>query len=561
MIKAIGGFISSLRQGKEKSFNHIAAAIRILERKPEDPSQYRWARKVAESYQLEKSHPLHQLILGTQSKRRCDETIQPFSSVSKTEVQISQNRMAPEEFISYIRAYGEQYISIEITEASDDLFEAIAQNCPNLSTLIFNESAASPSFDLSDEGLFKLSQLANITHFEFNCFSLINVSVQGMEALLQNKKFASNLVCLKLQFPSFNDSCYRLVTELCLKLETLSIQCDLLSHKILYAYPIPKSVKSFTLSVKSHPEILITDVFLCLLPLELKKLSIEGSFKEVSESGFKNAMKKLPNLDDLTIASTIIHPYVLSILQPLKRLRLGDCSLLKTDQFAEFFKFQVDLTDLTMENAPDFDSRFAFPETLTRLYLHAPKLSTLAAIPSSLQELTIDGMDIVSFDLGFYISRLKSLHTLQVFNCSWFNRDSLEIVMNAIGDNISKIALIGTTVDDVSLIMLAHFSRLTSVALGNLKATTKEGIQRFLADDRVAARTRYLYFFDLLVTNEMSSSFTKFENLKVLYIGNSLIGYPGPQDIFINPTLLANGTEFSDWYGPNLYSKFLSEVK
>ncbi len=560
MLKAIGGLFGTSPLIKEKTYDHIKAAIQILEKKPEDPAQYKWARKVAETYQLEKNHPLNQMLQSAQSKERRERVEARNAVAVKTVVELSQKGMPAQDFIACVQTYGASLTSIEVTEGSDELFENIAAYCPSLSTFIFNESATTPSFDLTDEGLVYLTRLPNLAIFEFKAFNLFNVSEKGIEGLLSSSQLSSNLVRLTMHNASFNDACYISLAKYS-KLQALSIHTNTLHYKTLSSYPIPSSITSYTLSIGELPRDLVTDEFLNSLPINLTTLSINGSFRNVSAAGFTNAMKRLAKLEHLSLSSTPVEGFMLNaVKQHLKSIHLGDCSQLKASNFAEFFNTQPELVDLSIGNAIQL-SRIPFPESLQKLYLHAPKWDDLSLIPTTLKELTLEGIEAVYLDFESFLSRCTQLDALNILNCPWFNRESLEAALRTLGDNLTKIALIGTSVDDIGIVELADFSRLTTVALGNLKAVTKMGIQRFLREDRVAARTRNLYFCDLFISNDMASLFTSFENLRVLFIGNSLAGFPGPKDIFENDTLLKNETQCADWYGPSLYGKFLSEIK
>ena len=558
MIKVLGGLLGSA-QPREKSYNHIAAAIRILEKKPEDPAHYRWARKVADTYQLEKNHPLNQMLVGTLSKERRERVEAPTAQATKTSSQMSQKGLAPEAFIPYVQVYGENLYSIEVTEGSDDLFQAIAACCPNLTTFIFNESASTPSFDLTDAGLVFLTQIPLLTTLEFKAFNLFNVSSNGLETLLSSPKLVSNLVHLTMNNAAFNDACYYPLSKYT-QLQTLSIHGENLHYKTLSSYPVPTTVTSYTLSIGELPRDLVTDDFLNALPVNLITLSINGSFKNVTSYGFSNAMKRLTKLEHFSISSSPMQLFMLTaIKQPLKSLHLGDCSQLKQADFADFFCTQTTLVDLTVGNAIHFTQIMSLPSGLQKLYLHAPNLKSLSGFPTAIHDLTLEGIEVV-YDEFAELHGIE-LFKLSILNCPWFNGESLKSVFKSHGERITNLSLIGTSVDNDGLGWLADFTRLTTVALGNLKATSITGIINFLSDDRVAARTRNLYFCDLYVSNDLTDYFTAFENLRVLFIGNSLAGFPGPSDIFKNPTLIKNETIISDWFGPSMYGKFLSEIK
>lgn len=555
MLNLVSGLIGSAPRIKEKSYDSIAAALQILQKRSDAPGHYRWAKKVAEAYRLDQSHPLNQALKSARSKGAFSIAGQ---EPDKIRANFCQGELSSEAFIPYVQKYGAGIVSIEVNEASDDLFECIASNCPNLSTFIFNASL-SPCLDLTDKGLESLSRLENLSVLVFSAYHLFNVSEKGLETLFSSSHFSSNLVSLTMINAAFNDACYSFLSRY-KQLETLTIKTETLYYKTLSSSPLCNRLIHFSLTVSDRTKDFATDDFLNALPLNLKSLVLGGSFKSVSASGFLTAMKRLSKLEHLSIIGAAIEAHLLKGMKPaLKSLHLDDASLLSLENLNDYFKAATELQELFIKNVQT--SRLAFPSNLQKLHLHAPKFEDLSCLPITLKELLLEAVEVSSSDFENYFSGAAGLESLSIVNCLSFNRESLESVLKSSADKLTKLVLIGTSVDDIGIVELADFSRLTTLMLADLKAVTKMGIHRFLGDDRVAARMRNLYFYGLFLSSDMTKLFTPFENLRVLYIGNSSAGQDDARLIFENETLQNNPVRCVDWSGPALYATFLNEIK
>lgn len=561
MLRAISGIFGSTAIPElPQRYDHIAAAIKLLQAKPESPGAYRFAVKVAGSYGLAGDHVLMRSIRDSVLLDKRERLEPPSENVPKHEVQLSQKGLSPEEFILEVLRWGVALTSVEVTDASDELFQTLQAACPNLTTFIFSENVASPSMELSDQGLLSLAQMPSLTTLELNCFTLFHVTSKGFEALFESANLQANLVHLRINFGGFGDGGYALLPNF-KKLETLSVRGGTIGYKTLSSCPISRTVVNFSLNIADIKKDSITDTFLNGLPEKLTHLSLAGSFVQVTPQGFASAMKRLSQLTHLSIEGTSIQSYMLKAMpSTLLSVRLGDTSALQPFDFVDFFNGQTALAHLHIGQAQNFDQTIPFPGTLKSLYLHAPQLFQLSAIPNTLEELTLAGIPatFVGYDI---LTQFKNLKTFRALNCPWFNRYSLQRLYEGSGAILTQIALIGVQVDNEGVAALANFARLHAVALGNLKATTEDVLFRLLADDRVAVRTRAFYFCDLYVPDSLAPLFTPFENLRLLFVGDSLIGFPGPLAIFKNPTLVRNGTEFSDWFGPSLYGAFQRELR
>lgn len=519
-------------------------------------------RPAIEVKKLPSEHPLsHKVVDYVQGKnpptRKSLSEDLPVCS-EKVQVDLSQGGQSIDDFIALVKAKGDSLTSIEVTNANDDLFVAIGTSCTNLTTFVFNEIPNSNSVGLTGVGLQSVAQLPKLTTLYFQGITA-TVTEQDLEAFFASPIMSANLLHLNFGDNVFWDSTYIAISKYS-KLQTLSLSGSLIvSAATLEKYSLPLSLTKFILNQMTKG--IITDAFLISLPVGLTELTVKGNWKEVTPSSFFAAIKRLPLITKLGLHGTI-RPYMIyALTTPLSSLQLGDCSELQTSDFENLLTLQPNLLELTIGKGINFTQDLSLPN-LESLYLEAPKLNSLSALPRSLKRLTL--VNIKVNYLGFKpLAYLHHLEFLEIENCKYFNTGSLRPIIANIKDKLRHIRLSWAAVDEAGLTLLGLCSRLETIILVNCLGIDSEGIKLFLSNAAIANGTKNLFLQGFNLTNEMAPLLTPFENLKIFYFGNCDIKTMWPEDFLKNPTLVKNHTILYTWWGggPSFVPIFKREIQ
>ncbi len=531
----------------------------LAERALRNPTLYSGKSLSKIACNLQATDPNKKAILDAAQKVALNRPVKIRSGTEETDTtkyDLRQGSQNPEDFIAVLKQNGASITSIEINMPTDDVFQALVDYCPNITTLSYNNPGMNVgSYQPTNAGLLKISELSKLTSLRICVDDVMYIDESGITALLSSSVCQNQLEHLYIAsfVKTIDDSNYSVIAS-CKNLKTLYLNGNILKAETLEKYPLPSTLTHLTFTQYPYPG-LITDSFLNTLPSGMTSLKIYGSWKDVSAEGFSAMLQRMSGLKELALeGEAVSSAIVLSITTELDSLSLGDTSQLSTSDFVTITNNQPSLKSYSIGKAVNFNQFVPLPSTLKSLSIDAPKLYMLSAIPNTLEELT---MMNVPFDYTYFsaLSAFKSLHTLRIRKCLGFNDAALIPIIEAIKHQVRFIELNNVSITLHGAMKLAECPKLQTLILNRLFAFSANDLSTLLNNVNLRQRIVNLYIGMIELNNEnlgpILSSFTK---LKDLFLMLSTFALPK------NFTLKTQ-TIGSFWLGPPQLHKFIQLQK
>ena len=538
----------------------LAPASIIVEKALTNPSHYspkilsKMAAKLGASDPLKARLNLAAEKAGLQPKVKVN-TLPAEPDVTKYDIR--QGSQKPEDLIASLKANGANITSIELNMPTDDVFQALVDYCPNLTTLSYNTPGMNiGNYKVTNEGLLKVSQLQNLKTFRFCVDEMFGIDEKGINALLSCPLFVNKLenLYLSLFLVEFvEDASYTIIAGYqCL--QTLYLNGNILKSETLENNPLPATLTRFTFCQYPYKG-LITDTFLSTLPAGLTHLNISGSWTNVSAAGLKVMQDKLTLITELALQGEEITPdQATSITKSLTALSLGDCSKLQTTDLVTITNNQPNLISYAIGNAPNFNQLVPLPSNLKSLSLDTPKLYTFNALPPTLEELTLSHINL-PYNYFLSLTEMKFLRTLRIRHCRGFNDTSLIPLLDAVKDKIQFLELNGIDVTLKGAMKIAECTRLRTLILNQLYAFNADDLSTLLSNVNLRQRIVNLYIGKLeLNYNNLGPILSSFTQLKDLYL--MLTEFSLPKNFELNTQTVG-----SFWLGGSQFHKFIQLQK
>jgi len=533
----------------------VAPLATIAERAITHPEMYSSEKLARKAAQLNPDDPVKTRL---EIAAKNAELIKKVSTKSlpreadTTKYDLRQGSQNPVDFIGLLKQKGASLTSVELNYPTDDVFQALVDYCPNLTTLSYNTPGMNVgNYEVTDAGLLKVAQLKNLTSFRFCVDEMFGITSTGINELLSSDLFVNNIqhLYISLFLLYIDDASYPIFSTY-KSLQTLYLsECNIVKSATLENNPLPATLTRFTFNQYPY-EGLLTDKFLSILPQNLVSLNIGGSWKNVSAEGFQTMQARLSKLTQLALGGDAIpRALALSITAPLTALSLGNCSLLETTDFVTLTNNCPNLISYTIGKAPNFSNLVPLPGNLKSFSLDAPKLFSFTAVPTTLEELTLSH---IKYDYTVFssIAQMTSLHTLRIVKCIGFNDAAFLPILNAIKDRITTLELNSVSITLKGALEIAKCPKLQTLVLNRLYTFSADDLSTLLNNLNLRQRIVNLYIGMIELNDDnlgpILSSFTK---LQVLFL--MLNEFAVPKNFVLNPLTVG-----SFWLGPSQFYKF-----
>ncbi|MFN4174499.1 MAG: hypothetical protein ACK4HV_05295 [Parachlamydiaceae bacterium] len=319
MISAIGNILWP----KSPVFKPQLTPIETLaERALRNPTLYSGKSLLKIASKLQADDPNQKAILEAAQKVALDRPVKIRSGSEETDTtqyDIRQGSQNPDDFIAVLKQNGASITSIEINMPTDDVFQALVDYCPNLTTLSYNNPGMNVgNYQPTNAGLLKISELSKLTSLRICIDDVMYIDDSGLTALLSSPLCQNQLEHLYIAsfVKTIDDSNYSVIAS-CKNLKTLYLNGNITQAETLEKYPLPSTLTRFTFTQYPYPG-LITDNFLKTLPSGMTALRIYGSWKDVSAEGFSAMLQRMSGLRELALeGEAISSDLALSITTPL----------------------------------------------------------------------------------------------------------------------------------------------------------------------------------------------------------------------------------------------------
>ncbi len=556
MLSAIGGILWT----KAPVFKPELTPLETLaERALRNPNLYSAKTLTRIAAKLHQNDPCKAHIMDAAHKVGFKTGVKVKKSSEETDTvkyDLRQGSQNPTDFIALLKEKGASLTSIEINMPTDDVFQALVDYCPNITTLSFNNPGMNVSnYQPTNAGLLKIAQLSKLTSFRICVDDVIYIDESGLSALLSSSLFQNQIE--HLYIASFvkivDDSNYPIIAS-CKNLKSLYLNGNILKAETLETNPLPSTLTRFSFYQYPYPG-LITDNFLNALPSSLTSLKISGSWSDVTASGLQAMQNRMTNLTELALEGEAIPSgLAMSITASLSSLSLGDTSKLSTSDFVSITNNQPNLVSYAIGNAINFNQDVPLPTPLKSLSIDAPKLYTFSAVPNTLEELSISH---VPYDYTYFseLSGFKSLHTLRIRGCKGFNDAAFIPIIDAVKDRVKFIELNGVSITLKGALKLAECPNLRTLILNKLYAFSADDLSALLNNINLRQRIVNLYigFLELNYDN-LGPILTSFTNLKDLFLMLNTFSLPKNFE-------LKTQTVGSFWLGGSQFHKFIQLQK
>jgi hypothetical protein len=438
--------------------------------------------------------------------------------------------------------------AIELCLVDDDLMAFIAQQFPQLKSLQLVKRVGIGMWDsFTDSGLESIAQLKELETLTLDVwYSMLLISYTGLTQLINQPHFVSQLQKFKISNPLLTDEALKALAKY-KQLNTLYIQGAWIKEQGLMALcqstTLKKSMIDFTFLNSTCGA--ITDNTLTQLKgfgslehFTAGERGVMGDYSwKISENtllAFLEAQKKLKTLNLLGPMITDLIAEKIGQMNQLENLQLSDCSQLSSrDGWKLLLNNKENLTYLDIKNATLLgEDHIPLIGKLSLTFLSIDKSSCISSkciqelckspsLQKQLKTLHLSRMKYLKAEGYTYLQTLQNLTSLRLDKCHWFNEDALKVLSeSSLAKTLNTLELVGTGIDDKAVVLLAQFSQLKYLLLGDCYALTKIGCEELL--DCSTLRENLIIFgtehFDW--TEKQLEKLAYFDALKVVILSN-----------------------------------------
>lgn len=492
---------------------------------------------------------INQLALSTLGFTPTRQTIKTHGLKPSEKCYVQPYAISTEETIKALERLAGKLDEIELCSPTDELLAFVAEKFPNLTCLVIQEKLRwwfwTEWNHFTDHGLESIANLKNLKRLDLICYSSLPIiSYSGFNKLLSQPQFAAHLEELNIESIVIGSQCLPIIATY-QQLKKLHIgQNSIFNNNInaLLESPTLKNTIIDFCFYNWNPVIINDDSlkllqnFVSLQHLSLEQCTYRESGWKVSDSVLIEFLESKKKLNTLRLAGPSINDAIaekLNQLTELNHLFLDDCSRVSSEKGWDLLlgnKERLNHLELQKLNM-NRNNTFLFDKIpLTFLSLGyvdicfkdwMENLCSGKNLQRNLKTLHLSNFLYAHSEAYKPLALLKGLTSLRFDKCVWFNHEALES-LTPLAETLETLAFGDVALDDKSIEIFAKFKKLKNLFLGQAKALTQEGIDKFQNNEFLKKNIVCLETMDFYFDDKQSQLFTKFENLKILILKNAL---------------------------------------
>jgi len=478
-----------------------------------------------------------------------------------TEAQYDQKTTSIADAKAYLASHGSEFTEITLTNVDDDLLQTVKDHCPNLKAFAIASSYLLEH--LTDAGMQTIATFPQLTSLSFDAFWAINVSYDGIEAMLNGQ---TNVEALSLAIG--NDHILSLIGQYsnlkCFNFTSYDVTSSGL-EAFIQSSTLVSTLTALNLDVDP---VAFTDAFVQGLAkyMQLSELSLNGSWSATTDNvvALFQALTNLTKLELAGLAIRSAHVAPIGQMQNLTTLALTNCSKLAHNRdYKTLFTNLTNLQVLTLGKATGFT--YEQCHLIAKLPLKALSLSDTLLYDDGLEKLcnsstlqqSLESLMLINEESidnsGFGPLQKLSLKTLCLEHCPWFNDTSMQLIMTGnLANSLEALELQKVYISDATIHTLEHCPKLNTLMFVRNNAVTEEGMKTLLQLTPLHKSIKHLYLAEVIITSEMVPLFGAYENIESLLIGDALDFniFTDGDALFKLPNIKQNHTLTAVFLGP-----------